>query len=377
MDAAGRLRHLITLDGLPGRLLESLLDRAEPFTRAPIRNDALAGVTVANLFGEPSTRTRASFELAAARQGAGVINLDVRLSSRAKGESLLDTVHTLLAMRVDVFVIRDAEPGVQAEVALAVDGEAAVVSAGEAHVSHPTQGLLDALTIRQAKGRFDGLKVAIVGDVARSRVARSAHRALATLGVPDIRIVAPPAMMPAPGEFEGSRRFESLDEGIAGADVVMMLRIQMERMQGHFFPSLREYFTLFGLTRERLALAKPDAIVMHPGPMNRGVEIESEVADGPTSVILEQVSNGVAVRMAVIARAASRNQLRQPAGRVHAPRVEEACPLSPMLVSAENSQGTPNPSGRVGRCRRGRWTRRRWPARPACDAKWPARSARG
>ncbi len=300
-DAGGRLRHLVTLDGLSRSLVEALLERAESFARSPGRGDALAGLTVANIFGEPSTRTRTSFELAAIRQGANVVNLDIRLSSRAKGETLLDTVYTLLAMRVDVFVIRDAEPGVQSEVARAVDGEAAVVSAGEAHLSHPTQGLLDALTIRQAKGGFGELKVAIVGDIARSRVARSAHRALATLGAPDIRIVAPPAMMPAVGEFEGASRYESLEEGIASADVVMMLRIQQERSGLAEPVDLAAYHRGFGLTAARLARAARDAIVMHPGPMNRGIEIDSNVADGPQSVIRRQVTNGVAVRTAVLA----------------------------------------------------------------------------
>jgi aspartate carbamoyltransferase catalytic subunit len=298
-DAAGRLRQLVTLDGLPRALLLSLLDRAGALADQPARSEALRGLTVANLFGEPSTRTRASFELAALRLGADVINLDNTLSSRAKGETVLDTVHTLLAMRVDFLVIRDAEPGVQAEVARAVEGRASVVSAGEAHVSHPTQGLLDALTIRQCKGAFGKARVAIVGDIGRSRVARSAHRALATLGSPDIRIVAPRAMMPEAGEFEGCRRFESLDEGIAGADVVMMLRIQHERAGGGPV-DLAAYHRDFGLTAARLAQAAPDAIVMHPGPMNRGVEIDSDVADGPQSAIRRQVANGVAVRMAVL-----------------------------------------------------------------------------
>ncbi len=307
-DAAGRLRHLVTLDGLPSALVESLLDRAAAFASQPVKNDALRGFTVANLFGEPSTRTRASFELAALRQGADVVNLDITLSSRAKGETLLDTVYTLLAMRVDVFVIRDAEAGVQEAVARAVDGQAAVVSAGEAHLSHPTQGLLDALTIRQAKGDIGRARVAIVGDVARSRVARSAHRALATLGCPEIRIVAPHGMMPTPGEFEGARRFESMEDGVAGADVVMMLRIQHERA-GSGPVDLAAYHRDFGLTAARLALAAPDAVVMHPGPMNRGVEIDSGVADGPQSLIRRQVANGVAVRMAVLeAIAASRGR---------------------------------------------------------------------
>jgi len=299
VDAAGRLRHLVTLDGLPRALLESLLDRAGALAAQPARSDALRGLTVANLFDEPSTRTRASFELAALRQGADVINLDNTLSSRAKGETVLDTVHTLLAMRVDVFVMRNAEPGVQAEVARAVDGGASVVSAGEAHTTHPTQGLLDALTIRQGKVGLAKAKVAIVGDIARSRVARSAHRALATLGCGDIRIVAPRAMMPEASGFEGCRRYESLDEGIAGADVVMMLRIQHERAGGGPV-DIAAYHREFGLTAARLRRAAPEAIVMHPGPMNRGVEIDSDVADGPQSAIRRQVANGVAVRMAVL-----------------------------------------------------------------------------
>jgi aspartate carbamoyltransferase catalytic subunit len=292
IDAAGRLRHLVTLDGLPRTLIEEPLERAEAGASGAARRDALRGVTVANLFAEPSTRTRASFELAALRQGANVVNLDNALSSRAKGETLLDTVHTLLALR-------DGEPGVQEQVAQAVDGKAAVVSAGEAHLTHPTQGLLDALTIRQAKGSLDRVSVAIVGDIARSRVARSAYRALATLGVPDIRIVAPRAMMPDAAEFAGARRFESLAAGIEGADVVMMLRIQHERAGGGPV-DLPAYHREFGLTAARLAGANPRAIVMHPGPMNRGVEIDSDIADGPQSVIHRQVANGLAVRTAVL-----------------------------------------------------------------------------
>jgi aspartate carbamoyltransferase catalytic subunit len=310
LDAGGRLRHLVTLDGLGRELLEALLARAEAFAAAPARGDALSGLTVANLFGEPSTRTRASFELAALRQGAIVLNLDGALSSRAKGETLLDTAHTLRAMGVDVLVIRDSEPGVQESIARALDGEAAVVSAGEAHLSHPTQGLLDALTIRQCKGAFDRLSVAIVGDVARSRVARSAHRALATLGVPDIRVVAPPAMMPGDADFAGARRFQSADQGIAGADVVMMLRIQHERAGSGGSVDLASYRRDFGLTAARLRHAAPAAVVMHPGPMNRGVEIDSEVADGPQSVIRRQVANGVAVRMAVLAQLAEARRMR-------------------------------------------------------------------
>lgn len=314
LDAGGRLRHLWTLDGLPRGLVESLLERAAAFAarpgRAPARGDALAGSTVVNLFGEPSTRTRASFELAAVRLGGNVLNIDNAVSSRAKGETLLDTVHTLLAMQADVFVIRDAEAGVPERVARELDGQAAVVSAGEAHLSHPTQGLLDAMTIRERKGDIGGLTVAIVGDIARSRVARSAHQALRMLGAREIRIIAPRAMMPEDGEFAGARRSESLDDAIEGADVVMMLRIQHERAGGAGPVDLAAYHRDFGLTAARLARAAPQAIVMHPGPMNRGVEIDSEVADGPQSVIRRQVANGVAVRMAVLEHLAEARRVR-------------------------------------------------------------------
>jgi aspartate carbamoyltransferase catalytic subunit len=314
LDTRGRLRHLISLDGLDRRLIEDLLDSAERHTarRGPAgpAGEALRGVTVAQLFGEPSTRTRASFELAAARLGAQVLNLDTALSSRAKGESVMDTIWTLQAMRVGVFVIRDSEPGLQADVASRVGPDASVVSAGEAHLSHPTQGLLDALTIRQCKGRIEGLVVAIAGDIRRSRVARSAHRALATLGAGEIRIVAPHPMMPDAAEFGGARRFDSLDDGVAGADVVMMLRIQRERGGIGAEEDTAAYHREHGLTAARLARAKKDAIVMHPGPMNRGVEIASDVADGPQSVIRRQVANGVAVRMAVLEHLAETLRMR-------------------------------------------------------------------
>jgi aspartate carbamoyltransferase catalytic subunit len=300
----GSLQHLITLEGLDRELIERLLRRAQQFIRPlgapPMRSSSLAGITVANLFGEPSTRTRGSFELAARRLGADVVNLEVHLSSRSKGETVLDTVYTLQAMQIDVMVMREAEPGVPGLVAQHVDSHVSVLSAGEAHLSHPTQGLLDALTIRQRKGGFGALVVAIVGDVAHSRVARSAAQALQILGVGELRIVAPKGFMPRAGEFAGARRFEDIDAGIRGADVVMMLRIQKERLADASALDDAAYFRQFGLTPERLRLAKPDAIVMHPGPMNRGIEIDSSVADGPQSVIRQQVTNGVAVRMAVL-----------------------------------------------------------------------------
>jgi aspartate carbamoyltransferase catalytic subunit len=264
-------------------------------------SQVLAGSTVANLFTEPSTRTRVSFELAAKRLGAQVVNLEVQLSSRVKGESMLDTVYTLEALHVDAFVIRDAEIGVPQLVAAHVAPHVSVLSAGEAHVAHPTQGLLDALTILQKKQRFAGLAVAIVGDIRHSRVARSAWQALRTLGVTDLRILAPPSLMPAAQEFAGCTRYTDFAAGLEAADVIMMLRIQKERMGEADLPSAAQYFEAWGLNEARLQLARPDAIVMHPQPMNRGIEIDSAVADGPQSVIRDQVRNGVAVRMAVLA----------------------------------------------------------------------------
>lgn len=303
-DAAGRLRHLTTLEGLGADQIRAILDRAQGFLRRPgelpARARSLEGITVANLFTEPSTRTRASFELAARRLGADPINLDISLSSRVKGESVLDTIYTLQAMAVDVFVIRDAEPGVCQYVAEHVEEHVSVVSAGEAHLSHPTQGLLDALTVLQFKGGFRDLVVAIVGDIKHSRVARSSHQALATLGVGEIRIVAPEALLPAAHELPGAVRYTNFDQGIAHADVIMMLRIQKERLQSAAIPDDHAYFAEWGLTRARLKLARPEVIVMHPGPMNRGVEIASDVADGPSAVIRAQVTNGLAVRMAIL-----------------------------------------------------------------------------
>ena len=300
----GTLRHLLTLEGMSKAQIEALLTRAQKFVKpigeAPVIKKALAGVTVANMFTEPSTRTRVSFELAAKRLGADVVNLEVQLSSRVKGESMLDTVFTLESCHVDVFVIRDAETGVHDLVASNVKPHVSVLSAGEGSVSHPTQGLLDALTILQAKQKFDGLKVAIVGDVKHSRVARSAWHVLRALGVGEIRIVAPKALMPEAGEFAGCERAASLDAGLAGVDVVMMLRIQKERMATAQIPDADRYFAKFGLSAERLAKAKPDAIVMHPQPMNRGIEIASDVADGPQSVIIDQAENRLHMQKAIL-----------------------------------------------------------------------------
>jgi len=300
----GSLRHLLTLDGLPRPLLKRLLERAahwcRPLGDRAARGDALAGRTVAVMFAEPSTRTRVSFELAARRIGAEVAVIEVQLSSRLKGESVLDTVATLESMQVDAFVLRDADASVPDLVARHVDDRVSVLSGGAGGYSHPTQGLLDALTVRQHKGNIEGLRIAIVGDIRHSRVARSSWQAFAALGAGEIRIVAPPALMPIDDEFRGCLRCTSLEQGIEGCDVVMMLRIQKERMTAAAIPDESSYFSEWGLTRDRLRTARPDAIVMHPQPMNRGVEIASDVADGPQSVIRDQVRNGVAVRMAVL-----------------------------------------------------------------------------
>ena len=314
-DAHGRLQHLITLEGLSSDQIRGLIDRAQHFLRRPgelpARSRVLDGITVGNIFTEPSTRTRSSFELAARRLGAEVINLEIQLSSRVKGETVLDTMYTLQAMAVDVFVIRDSEPGVAQFVAEHAQPHVSVLSAGEAHLSHPTQGLLDALTILQFKGGFRDLVVAVVGDVRHSRVARSAYQVFSALEVGELRIVAPDALMPEPGEMPGAVRFKSLEAGIVHADVVMMLRIQKERRQAAAIPDAHEYFARWGLTKARLKLARPEVIVMHPGPMNREVEIASEVADGPQSVIRQQVTNGVAVRMAVLEQVIANRNLRR------------------------------------------------------------------
>jgi len=306
IDSRGGIRHLLTMRGLDRRHITELLDHAETFLSEfgdpVVRSDALRGRTVANLFFEPSTRTRASFDLAAKRLGADVLNLDVNTSSRKKGESILDMIYTLQAMQVDVFVVRDAEAGVPAYIARNVNDFVSILNAGESHVSHPTQGLLDLLTIRLHKGRIEGLTVAIVGDIAHSRVARSAADALTTMGAREIRLISPEALAPEKDSIPAEARIlHNLDDGVRGADVVMALRIQRERI-GNLdgIPGIDEYFANFGVSHERMKLAAPDAIVMHPGPMNRGIEIESSLADSPCSVITEQVKNGVAVRMAVL-----------------------------------------------------------------------------
>lgn len=305
----GGLRHLLTLRGLDRPQLTALLDEAEKFLSprgAPaVRNDSLSGWTIANLFFEPSTRTRASFELAAKRLGADILNLDVNTSSRKKGESILDTIYSLQAMQIDVFVVRDASSGVPAYLARHVEDHVSILNAGESDVSHPTQGLLDLLTIRQHKPRFENLTVVIVGDIAHSRVARSAAEGLMTMGVGELRLVSPKPLAPDPETFPGATILHCLDDGLRDADVVMALRIQRERIGSlDGIPGIDQYFANFGVSHERMKIAKPDAIVMHPGPMNRGIEIESTLADSPRSVITEQVTKGVAIRMAVLATVA-------------------------------------------------------------------------
>jgi aspartate carbamoyltransferase catalytic subunit len=294
-------RHLLGIEGLDADEITLILDTAEAMKeiggRAIKKVPTLRGRTVVNLFFEPSTRTRTSFEIAEKRLSADTLSIATATSSVTKGESLLDTVRNLEAMSPDMIVIRHASSG--APHLLARTCRSAIINAGDGMHEHPTQALLDAFTIREHKGRLAGLKVAIIGDLMHSRVLRSNIALLNTMGAA-VWACAPPTLMPSHIERFGVRSTVSVDEAIDGADVVMMLRIQHERMHGHFIPSVREYFTLFGLTPERMRRAASDAIVMHPGPMNRGVEIDSDVADGPFSVILEQVSNGVAVRMAVL-----------------------------------------------------------------------------
>ena len=303
IDAQGRLRHLITLNGLGRERIVALLDRAVALRDAS-RTDALtrplAGRTVMNLFFEASTRTRTSFELAARRLGADVVNFDIANSSTSKGETLEDTLATLEAMDADAFVVRHRDNGTPARCA-AHAKRAAVINAGDGNHAHPTQGLLDLLTIRDHKGDIHGLNVTICGDVRHSRVARSDIDGLVALGAAEIRVCGPAALLPPAAEFPHCRLIADFDEALSGSDVVVMLRLQRERMQAALGLDEAEYFSAYGLTAQRLARAKADAIVMHPGPMNRGVEIASDVADGPQSVILEQVANGIFVRMAVLA----------------------------------------------------------------------------
>ncbi|HET9823486.1 MAG TPA: aspartate carbamoyltransferase catalytic subunit [Burkholderiaceae bacterium] len=304
LNRHGELIHLLSIEGLPRAVLAQILDTAGTFLSVNERDikkvPLLRGKSVFNLFFENSTRTRTTFEIAAKRLSADVINLDIARSSTAKGESLLDTIANLSAMQADMFVVRHSESGAPYLIAQHCAPHVHVVNAGDGRHAHPTQGLLDMYTIRHYKGDFTRLSVAIVGDIVHSRVARSDIHALTTLGVPEIRAVGPKTLVPGDLREMGVRVCHDMAEGIRDADVIIMLRLQNERMSGAMLPSAGEYFKRFGLTPEKLALARPDAIVMHPGPINRGVEIASSVADGGASVILPQVTFGIAVRMAVM-----------------------------------------------------------------------------
>ncbi len=309
LNKHGELQHLLTTEGLPKAIINHILDTASGFVSIGDREvkkvPLLRGKSVFNLFFENSTRTRTTFEIASKRLSADVINLNIAASSASKGESLLDTIDNLSAMHADMFVVRHSTSGAPFFIAKHLNDtkqhHVHVVNAGDGRHAHPTQGLLDMYTIRHYKKDFTNLRVAIVGDVLHSRVARSDIHALTTLGVPEVRVIGPRTLLPGSLEQMGVRVFHNMDEGLRDVDVIIMLRLQNERMSGALLPSSQEYFKSYGLTPERLALAHPDAIVMHPGPMNRGVEIDSAVADGPQAVILNQVTFGIAVRMAVMA----------------------------------------------------------------------------
>ncbi len=304
LNKNGELHHLLSVEGLPVEILRQILDTAESFVGVTQREvkkvPLLRGKAIFNLFFEPSTRTRTTFEIAAKRLSADVINLAINISSTSKGESMLDTVANLSAMQADMFVVRHSESGAPYLIARHVDEDIHVVNAGDGRHAHPTQGLLDVFTVRHYKQDFSSLRVAIVGDVLHSRVARSQIHALTTLGVPELRVIGPKTLIPTNVENLGVHVYHDMAKGLKDVDVVMMLRLQNERMQGSFLPSPQEYFKSYGLTADKLALAKPDAIVLHPGPMNRGVEIDSSVADGKQSVILPQVTFGISIRMAVM-----------------------------------------------------------------------------
>jgi len=313
-DDNGQLRHFLTIEGLKRDTLTEILDTAENFVtigdqqvkKVPL----LRGKTIINLFFESSTRTRTTFELAAKRLSADVMSINIDTSSASKGEDLLDMLHNLEAMHCDMFVVRHMQSGAAHFIAQHVSPHISVINAGDGQHAHPTQGMLDMFTIRKHKKDFTGLKAAIVGDIMHSRVARSEIHAMNIMGIPEIRVIGPHTLIPPGAESLGVHVYHDMEEGLKDVDVVVMLRLQRERMTGALLPSESEYFHTYGLTQEKLALAKPDAIVMHPGPINRGVEIESAVADGPQSVILDQVSNGIAVRMAIMSRVLG----RQPQG---------------------------------------------------------------
>lgn len=313
----GKLRHFLSVEHLSRSLLEDILDTAASFVdvgdRAIKKVPLLRGKTVVNLFFESSTRTRSTFELAAKRLSADVLNLDIAKSATSKGETLLDTLRNLEAMAADMFVVRHQDSGAPFFIAEQVTPNVAVINAGDGSHAHPTQAMLDMYTIRHYKGGFSGLKVAVVGDILHSRVARSQAHALNTLGAEEVRFIGPRTLLPRDVETLGVTVFTDLAQGLKDVDVVIMLRLQKERMDSALLPSEGEFFRLYGLTNDKLRHARPDAMVMHPGPINRGVEIASEVADGPRSVILNQVTFGIAVRMAVMSMAVSGQESAQSA----------------------------------------------------------------
>ena len=311
LNKTGNLNHLLTTEGLEEDLIFKIFNLADSFlniNNRDIKNvPLLRGKTVCNLFFENSTRTRTTFEIAAKRLSADVINLDIPSSSQSKGESVLDTIDNLIAMGADIFIIRHSQPGMPEKIAKHVGPNVHIINAGDGHHAHPTQGLLDVFTIKKFKDNFKLLSTAIVGDIKHSRVARSEIFALSALGVPDIRLIGPKNLMPDNIKVSNIKIFDSMEKGLKDVDVIMMLRIQKERMTGDNIPSEEDYFTNFGLRKKHLGLSKKDAIVMHPGPMNRGVEIDSEVADSDQSVILSQVTFGIAIRMAVMAMLIGKN----------------------------------------------------------------------
>ncbi|MDQ7074440.1 MAG: aspartate carbamoyltransferase catalytic subunit [Gammaproteobacteria bacterium] len=304
LDENGKLRHFLSFDGLKADHLTEILDIAESFMgvneKSSKKVPLLRGKTVVNLFFENSTRTRTTFELAAKRLSADVLSMNISTSATTKGETLLDTLRNLEAMQSDMFVIRHADSGAAHFIASHVAPHIAVINGGDGQHAHPTQAMLDMFTIRRCKGDFTRLKVAIVGDILHSRVARSLIHALNLLNTAEVRVIAPRTLLPESVESLGVQVYHKMDDGLHDVDVVIMLRLQRERMKGGFLPSRDEFYQQYGLTQARLQQAKPDAIVMHPGPSNRGVEIESQVQDGPQSVILQQVTYGIAVRMAVM-----------------------------------------------------------------------------
>ena len=311
LNKTGNLNHLLTTEGLKEDLIFKIFNLADSFlniNNRDIKNvPILRGKTVCNLFFENSTRTRTTFEIAAKRLSADVINLDIPSSSQSKGESVLDTIDNLIAMGADIFIIRHSQPGIPEKIAKHVGPNVHIINAGDGHHAHPTQGLLDVFTIKKFKDNFKSLSTAIVGDIKHSRVARSEIFALSALGVPDIRLIGPKNLMPDDMKVSNIKIFDSMEKGLKDVDVIMMLRIQKERMTGDNIPSEEDYFTNFGLRKKHLGLSKKDVIVMHPGPMNRGVEIDSEVADSDQSVILSQVTFGIAIRMAVMAMLIGKN----------------------------------------------------------------------